>query len=109
VLDTLYELITFSLPPTSARRVTMTYFHGLLSKPLVFSGFSIWDYTRSDCQTLVDFVLQDMWGLSKTPPVVAAPVAANRMTQPVDSTPRATPRGVAIPSRPDGGRTPFRE
>lgn len=64
-LDTLYQVITFALPPIPERRVTMTYYHPLHQPPFMFTGFGIWDYTRSDCQALVDFVLQDAWGLTR--------------------------------------------
>lgn len=111
VLDTLYELVTFQLPPApGVRRVVMTYMHGELTNPVIFTGFSIWSFTRPDCQTLVDFVLQDFWGLQKnlTPAPPAAAFAAPRTAQPANAV-RTTPRGIARPSLPGGGRTPFRE
>jgi hypothetical protein len=67
-LDTLYQVVTFALPPTPERRVTMTYFHPPHQAPMMFTGFSIWDYTRADCAALVDFVLQDTWGLTRDAP-----------------------------------------
>jgi hypothetical protein len=42
----------------------------------MFSGFDIWSFTRSDCQALVDFVLQDVWGLGRSAPVPPAHAAA---------------------------------
>jgi hypothetical protein len=65
-LDSLYRAITFLLPPTPEQRVTMTYYHGSENPPVMFSGFDIWSFTRSDCQSLVDFVLSDVWGLPRT-------------------------------------------
>ena len=41
----------------------MTYYHGSESGSVVFSGFPIWQFQRSQCAALVDFVLQDIWGL----------------------------------------------
>jgi hypothetical protein len=69
VLDTLYNVVTFALPPIPERRVTMTYFHPPSQAPFVFTGFNIWDFQRRDCLDLTDFVLQDVWGLTKTTPV----------------------------------------
>jgi hypothetical protein len=78
-LDTLYRVITFALPPTSFQRICMTYYHPPDSAPLVFTGFTLWDYKRVDCAALVDFVLGDLWGLARVAPRPAAalPGAAN--------------------------------
>jgi erythromycin esterase-like protein len=43
----------------------MTWYHGVESPELVFSGFPIWSWRRSDCQQLVDFVLQQIWHMEK--------------------------------------------
>lgn len=75
-LDTLYRIDTFLLPPEAGVRAAMTYYHGVENPPLMFSGFDIWSFTREDCQALVDFVLQDVWGLARQAPAV--PVAAVR-------------------------------
>jgi hypothetical protein len=77
-LDSLYRAITFLLPPTPAQRVTMTYYHGEENPPVMFSGFDIWSFTRADCQSLVDFVLQDVWGLTKSVPAEVLVNAAPR-------------------------------
>jgi len=76
-LDTLFRVTAQNLSPQNANRhnVIMTYYHGT-GRPdgtgtpdpgpshqrFVFTGFSIWDYAREDCQKLVDFVLHDIWG-----------------------------------------------
>jgi len=39
------------------------------------SGFDLWSYTRKDIVKLVDFVLQQVWGLPKEP-VVGMPAGA---------------------------------
>jgi hypothetical protein len=76
-LDTLYQLVTFSLPPSSFQRICMTYYHPPAAAPLVFTGFSLWDYKRADCVSLVDFVLGDLWGLARAPrPRAAIPPRA---------------------------------
>jgi hypothetical protein len=45
----------------------MTYYHGSQANQFVFSGFAPWSYARQDCLQLVDFVLQDLWGLHRQP------------------------------------------
>ncbi len=71
VLDTLYEaqgvvLLTTAVPPrTLPRAPTMTYYHGNQANQFVFTGFAFWNYVRSDAIGLVDFVLQDIWGLTR--------------------------------------------
>ena len=94
-LDTLYQVLTFALPPISEKRVTMTYYHPPHLAPFMFTGFSIWDWRRSDCQDLVDFVLQDVWGLSKAAPVqwLASGLPAQRPRR----TPRSPSRGIPRP------------
>jgi hypothetical protein len=63
VLDTLMQATGGTLSPNPAP--VMTYYHGNECQPFVFSGFAPWDYARADCIQLVDFVLQDIWGLSR--------------------------------------------
>ena len=76
VLDSLYKLTTFALPASPEKRILMTYYHGRENGPVVYSGFDIWDFTSSDAQALVNFVLQDLWGLQRSP----APEALVRAT-----------------------------
>jgi len=68
-LDTLY--ITAGGTAQVARPV-MTYYHGSEGGSVVFSGFAPWFFRRSQCAALVDFVLQDIWGLSRQSTVVAS-------------------------------------
>jgi hypothetical protein len=65
---------------------SMTYYHGSQAHQFVFSGFSLWSYARPDCIQLVDFVLQDLWGLRR---------------QPID-------RGSIAPFMRNGGSSPAR-
>ncbi len=73
VLDTLMILeggnLKNSIDPRTGALVhqsaAMTYYHGLENAPVVFSGFNVWSYSRTDCLTLVDFVLQRIWGLPR--------------------------------------------
>ncbi len=85
VLDTLYESQSIVLL-TNGRAPTMTYYHGNQANQFVFSGFAPWNYVRQDCIGLIDFVFQDIWGLSR---------------QPVD-------RGSIAPSIKSGGSSPAR-
>ena len=43
----------------------MTYYHGFESGSVVFSGFPIWYFQRSQSMKLADFVLQDIWRLRR--------------------------------------------
>ena len=68
-LDTLFELRNGSLSTnmTGFRPVAMTYYHGTQGPQFVFTGFNIWTYSRQDDIKLVDFVLQQVWGLNRSP------------------------------------------
>ena len=63
VLDTLFLASGSVLRRNPAP--TMTYYHGSTAHQFVFSGFSLWSYARQDCMQLVDFVLQDIWDLTR--------------------------------------------
>lgn len=75
-LDTLYRLQggTLSTGSTLQTPVAMTWYHGPSAPPFVFSGFDIWAWSRQDVIALVDFVLQDVWGLARQP-IARAPSA----------------------------------
>ena len=46
---------------------------------MVFSGFRVWYFRRNQCIQLVDFVLQDIWGLPRWPVVRnRPPIVASR-------------------------------
>ena len=47
--------------------VCMTRYHRAGGQPVVWSGFNLWSFRRQDCKNLVDFVLQELWGLSRAP------------------------------------------
>ena len=87
--------------------VVMTYYHGREIAPLVFSGMSIWDFRKQDCQDLVDFVLGNLWHLPKstlyTAPRAMAPSSARRVAVPTSQTPRRPPGSVRQPV----GTSPF--
>ena len=76
-LDTLFRVDAQNLAhyDTNHQNVIMTYYHGA-GRPdgtgapdpgpsherFVFTGFSLWDYAREDCQKVVDFVVHNIWG-----------------------------------------------
>jgi hypothetical protein len=112
VLDTLYVANGQSLPdPTeNPANVVMSYYHGHDSTPFVFTGFNIWGYRRSDCVQLIDFVLQRLWGMSRSNsfqgPSALRRVAMERArVQPrpnqAPQTPRVGAGGRRLPSAAD--------
>jgi hypothetical protein len=107
-LDTLYLVYGSSYPKQMNQsgsgegvNAVMTYYYGRENAPLVFSGMSIWDFRRQDCQGLVDFVLGRLWGLQKstlyTAPRAAAPNFARRVAVPTPRTPQRPPGSVRQP------------
>ena len=62
-LDTLYLTLG---SPSLPNCPNMTYYHGRECQPFIFSGFNIWYWKRQQCIDLVDWVLQDVWGLTRT-------------------------------------------
>lgn len=66
-----------------------TYYHGLEFPPIVFSGHDLWSFRRDEVTQMVDFVLQRIFGLTKSAP----PAGALRVSR---TTPRAwSPNGTA--------------
>ena len=45
----------------------MTHYRGRECGPVVFSGFDCWTWSRADCASLVDAVLQGIWQLQRDP------------------------------------------
>jgi len=82
VLDTLYYAGDgdFSNP-------VMTYYHGSETGGVVFSGFPLWFFKRDEVIQLADFVLQDLWGLTRQPVSRSVGVA------PASPAPRPAARG----------------
>lgn len=62
-LDTLMRTVGVGILQSPAP--AMTYYHGRENGSVVFTGFSLWQSTRPDAQALVDFVLSDIWKLSR--------------------------------------------
>ncbi len=65
-LDTLYRAVGPGLPSTNPENVTMTYYHGADGTRVVTSGFDLWNLQKAQCTKVVDFVLQQIWGLPKS-------------------------------------------
>jgi hypothetical protein len=65
VMDTLYDI---QYPPTGSGPAfpIATYYHGLENSSIVFTGFDPWEFSKVDFVALNDFVLQDIWHLTKT-------------------------------------------
>jgi hypothetical protein len=89
-LDTLYDATggVLLIDPAPA----MIYYHGRENAPVVFTGFELWSWTRSDCQALVDFVLGDIWKLSKSPTRAGARPASTMLPAPRPATSRVSAR-----------------
>ncbi len=75
-LDTLYQVSSSTLLVSPAP--AMLYYHGRDNAPVVFTGFDVWTWSRADCQALVDFVLGDIWGMTRNGTRVAGRPASIR-------------------------------
>ena len=73
-----------------ANSPVMTYYHGRDCEPVVFSGFNIWYWRRTQCIQLVDWVLQSVWGLTRDPGAPRTPGAVR-----VSAVARPSPQPVA--------------
>ena len=80
VLDSLYRADASIPPGFPSINTCMTLFHGQESGQVIFSGFDIWTWQRTQCLQLVDGVLQGIWGLTRDPVarVAAVPQPAAR-------------------------------
>jgi hypothetical protein len=114
VLDTLYRVSAATLPDGRERElgewhsaqenvsrnpsfVIMTYYDGPppLLQTCLMSGFPLWFPKREQTQQLVDYVLQQMWGMTRMGPV------------PLTDAQRAGPSfSAASPVRAPAGKTP---
>lgn len=61
-LDTLY----WCLLGTAPQRPVMTYYHGFETPQMVFSGFPLWFFQKTQARALGDFVLRDIFGLTRS-------------------------------------------
>lgn len=63
-LDTLYATNGGAV---GSGKPMMTLYHGSEHAPLVFSGFPLWYFKRSQAIPVADFVLERFWGLPRRP------------------------------------------
>jgi hypothetical protein len=104
-LDTLMSAHTSNLVGggTGYEPAVMTWYHGVQTPEFVFSGFPVWSWRRADCQQLVDFVLQQIWHMSKsTSP--ATPLARRGLVPDARSAPAPASGRVHLPTSRAAGR-----
>lgn len=95
VMDTLFKVTgsnikIVGIPGQPGTAACMTYYHGTQGGPMIFTGFEFWNYRRSQCVQLVDFVLQDIWGLTRNTAISRTPSFAAAS---------ASPRNVLTPAQ----------
>ncbi len=101
-LDTLFAVTGSLIPNSGLTTAAMTLYHGPENAQVVWSGFDIWTYRRSQCIALVDWVLQDLWGLSRAAVPrgpAAAPAASTRDAGPPRPWARLIRPGTPQPPR----------
>jgi hypothetical protein len=100
-LDTLYAATGGTMPGPLP---VMTYYHGFQSSQMVFSGFPLWYFQRKQVIELVDFVMQQIFGLSAPPPGSRypngpAPARSASVVGTASGHPLASSRTTAAPLR----------
>jgi hypothetical protein len=80
-LDTLMNVVYPGVNPR-AEFPCVTYYHGSDQGVgyILFTPIDLWKLSRVDFRKFVDFVAQDLWHLTYTPPSSAVPVASARHT-----------------------------
>ena len=82
-LDSLYQASGAQLvqPGVNPVNVCMTIYRPSQFQPVIWTGFSLWDFRQQDCKALVDWVLQDEWGIhyagaprTRKPPPTFSPI-----------------------------------
>jgi hypothetical protein len=63
-LDSIYSASGNTVPGTLP---AMALYHGSDNGQVLWSGFDIWSFKRADCAAIVNWVLQDLWGLTPSP------------------------------------------
>jgi hypothetical protein len=98
-LDSLYSATAPTLQPDSVlQSVVMTWYHGQDNPPFLMTGFNIWNFRRQHCAQLVDFVLQQLWGLTREAPVQGPIDVVDRRVQ--------IPTGKLAPPRETSASAP---
>lgn len=98
-LDTLYKLTGSNikitgLPGEAGQSPCMTYYHGADNGSVVFSGFDLWGFRRSQLQSITDFVLQNVWHLTPGPGGAGQPQIADESLLPEVKLPVREPRAT---------------
>jgi hypothetical protein len=94
VLDSLY-VVQGSLVPVGTGNVAMTVYHGGDAGQCIWTGFDLWSFQRSECISLVDGVLQGIWGLPRAP-VARGPAAAPAFARAAPRLPARTLHARAV-------------
>ena len=102
-LDTLYNAYAPAYPgqllqPGQGVNALMTYYKGGENGSVMFLGSSIWDHRRTHCQGLVDFVLGQMWGMTRN--TVASSPSPARTARPAVTAAATGGRLAAIGTGP---------
>jgi hypothetical protein len=103
-LDTLYNAYGTAytgqmLQAGGGVNALMTYYKGSENGSVMFLGSSIWDHRRTQCQGLVDFVLVQMWGMTRNA-VVSSPSPARAQRPAVTAAATGARRTSGALSRP---------
>ena len=109
-MDTLYYATGSSLVDTSYNDydVCMTVYDGpAYPHPIIFTGFNLWFWTKSDCRALIDAVVHDMWGYSRAASSPRPQVVAGASRAAARAAPAPLRNAAAMPVR-NLGRTPER-
>src|SRR5262249_5295434 len=82
-LDTLYKVtgngLQSDIGPGALQSVVMTRYPGLDNQEFLFTGFNIWNFKRSQCKALVDFVLQKVWHVPLAAPRASVAMPARQV------------------------------
>ncbi len=105
-LDTLYKVVGQTTVPANFNRqnVCMTRYVGPSYTHIIFTGFGIWQYSKVDCQAVVDAVLHDMWGMTKSAPPPPASMSRARTTAALAPAKTASVAAATPVSTARGGR-----
>lgn len=109
-LDSLFSAMGGILPPESSTAHDVAMTAAGTGDWFVLTGFNLWNFRRQDCVDLANFVLEDMWDLTRNPAAARAYLHATPEPGPVAGaaieTASAAPAPPARVERPEGGRFP---
>jgi hypothetical protein len=76
MLDTIYSVVGATVP--NGPLPAMTLYHGSENGQVLWTGFDIWTFRRADAAAIVNWVLQDLWGLTPTQPASGQALSRTR-------------------------------